>query len=598
MPSDLEDLFALQPPRRSPRCPVAEMSRYWDELGIPEVSPATPPPQDEPHVLDLCPLSWAPKHLVTGGQTGVDRAVLDWSLEHGIRHRGWCPRGRLAEDGALPPEYPLRETATADYAERTWLNVRDSYATLILNEGPLEDGTRLTLELAKSLKRPVQVVQLDDPAIDAPRAILDWLREGHFISVNVAGPRESSRPGIYQRVYQLLEDCATLALNEHHRRDRRELDVGVNQEKNMSPEGTAEGVGRPAQYEKLVAAYPGLIPLPRIERPHRGMRGTLADIEQSQDLPSRLIFGDLVEDSFTGQKGEWAAQYRDESGNGLTLSVSEGRFTARPVFLGRKGFSIGPADHPKAFASLLSLTGSDWDRVLKEYLEARFPLFVSVPTSDRPMSMYLPDGWLRTLLLPVRPEMLPNLLAMHQELQGDPALAAGLMANVYLAPNSVNYVEGKCDALGLRGEGSILVYSLRTMNSPLYGATRETGTDGSAAWTLRRQAYLYVCSAFLRDMPLLVDRLNKFGMLHNYPDLIAAILPAEDVALMNECSWWSLDRSCRINWHDLHEHNKASLDPNSWQGASSAELVSQAVEAARHHADYFQLDEVIDGSEG
>jgi hypothetical protein len=365
----------------------------------------------------------------------------------------------------------------------------------------------------------------------------------------------------------------------------------------MTQESTAEGAERPTKYEKLVAAYPQFIPLPRIERPHREMRGTLADIEQPLDLPSRLLFGDLIEDSFAGGKGEWEAQYRDQSGNSLTLTVSEGRFTAKPVFLGHKGFSVGPANHPKAFASLLSLTGSDWDRVLKENLEARFPLFVSVPDSDRPMSMYLPDGWLRTLLLPVRPEMLPNLLGMHQELQQDPVLAAGLMGNVWLAPNSINYVEGKCDALGLRGEGPLLLYSLKTMNSPIYGATRETGTDGSAAWTLRRQAYLYVCSAFLRDMPLLVERLNKFGMFRNYPDLVAAILPAEDLAVMNDFSWWSRDGSCRINWHDFREHNEASLDPNSLQAGSSPELVSQALEAARRHADYFQLEEVIEGSE-
>ena len=212
MPSNPEDPFTPKTPRRLPRCPVAELSRYWDEPTPPKVSTVVSTRRNEPEVLDLCPLTWAPKHLVTGGQTGVDRAVLDWTLEHGIRHRGWCPRGRLAEDGPLPMEYRLRETATADTAERTRLNVRDSDATLILNEGPQEDGTRLTLDVAESLQRPVLLMQLDDPTIDTPRAILDWLRQGKYASVNIAGPRESCRPGIYQRVYQLLEACAALAL--------------------------------------------------------------------------------------------------------------------------------------------------------------------------------------------------------------------------------------------------------------------------------------------------------------------------------------------------------------------------------------------------
>lgn len=212
MPSNPEDPFEPPTPQRLPRCPVAELSRYWDEPTPPTASTVVSTRRNETEMLDLCPLAWAPKHLVTGGQTGVDRAVLDWTLEHGIRHRGWCPRGRLAEDGPLPLEYRLRETATTEYAERTRLNVRDSDATLILNEGPMEDGTRLTLEVTESLHRPILVLQLDDTASDAPRTILDWLRQGKYASVNIAGPRESGRPGIYQRTYQLLEACAALAL--------------------------------------------------------------------------------------------------------------------------------------------------------------------------------------------------------------------------------------------------------------------------------------------------------------------------------------------------------------------------------------------------
>lgn len=152
------------------------------------------------------------------GSSPVNEVVLElgelrwtgrWSMASAI---AVGPRGRLAEDGPLPLEYRLRETATAEYAERTRLNVRDSDANLILNEGPLEEGTRLTFEVAQPLQRPVLLVQLDDPTVDAPRAIPDWLQQGDFTSVNIAGPRESSRPGIYQRVYQLLEACAALAL--------------------------------------------------------------------------------------------------------------------------------------------------------------------------------------------------------------------------------------------------------------------------------------------------------------------------------------------------------------------------------------------------
>ncbi|HEY7840487.1 MAG TPA: putative molybdenum carrier protein, partial [Gammaproteobacteria bacterium] len=94
------------------------------------------------------------QRIVAGGQTGVDRAALDAAIRHGIAHGGWCPRGRLAEDGTVPDRYALRETNSWDYAERTERNVLDSNGTLILNSGPLEGGTLLTREFAEEHGRP------------------------------------------------------------------------------------------------------------------------------------------------------------------------------------------------------------------------------------------------------------------------------------------------------------------------------------------------------------------------------------------------------------------------------------------------------------
>ncbi|HLF11639.1 MAG TPA: putative molybdenum carrier protein, partial [Gammaproteobacteria bacterium] len=86
--------------------------------------------------------------IVTGGQTGVDRAALDAALELGLACGGWCPKGRWAEDGEIPPRYPLKETTSTDPARRTRANVRDADATLVLTDGEPTGGTRLTMSVA------------------------------------------------------------------------------------------------------------------------------------------------------------------------------------------------------------------------------------------------------------------------------------------------------------------------------------------------------------------------------------------------------------------------------------------------------------------
>jgi hypothetical protein len=140
--------------------------------------------------------------LVSGGQTGVDRAALDAAVAAGISVGGWCPRGRLAEDGVISDRYPLTETPEPDPAQRTAWNVRDSDGTLILHRGPLAGGTALTAALARREGRPL--LQLDLDAGPEPQVIEAWLA-GHGIRVlNVAGPRESEAPGVGAAAFGLL----------------------------------------------------------------------------------------------------------------------------------------------------------------------------------------------------------------------------------------------------------------------------------------------------------------------------------------------------------------------------------------------------------
>ena len=131
------------------------------------------------------------RRVVSGGQTGVDRAALDAALETGIPRGGWCPKGRIATDGCIPRQYPLEETPSPEYAQRTEWNVRDSDGTLILHSGPLSGGTAFTIQCARRLGKPVLVIDLDrEPST---QEVLRWLTREEVRTLNVAGPRDQGQ---------------------------------------------------------------------------------------------------------------------------------------------------------------------------------------------------------------------------------------------------------------------------------------------------------------------------------------------------------------------------------------------------------------------
>jgi hypothetical protein len=143
--------------------------------------------------------------VVSGGQTGVDRAALDVALAHGIPCGGWCPARRKAEDGTITDRYPLTETPSPEYTERTEWNVRDSDGTLVLHEGTPVGGTSQTIEIARRLTKPCLVMNLKKAP--QPAAVLAWAERNHVAVLNIAGPRESRNPGIYARARQFLEEA-------------------------------------------------------------------------------------------------------------------------------------------------------------------------------------------------------------------------------------------------------------------------------------------------------------------------------------------------------------------------------------------------------
>jgi len=147
-------------------------------------------------------MTFRPAKIISGGQTGVDRAALDAAMALRIPHGGKCPRGRLAEDGRIPARYRLTETDSPEYHVRTEENVIDADATLILCRGQLSGGTEFTRRMAAKHRKPCLVVDLDYPP--EHQTVRRWLSENRVAILNVAGPRESQSPGVGRAAKKFL----------------------------------------------------------------------------------------------------------------------------------------------------------------------------------------------------------------------------------------------------------------------------------------------------------------------------------------------------------------------------------------------------------
>jgi len=144
--------------------------------------------------------------IISGGQTGADRAALDYAIEFNIPYGGWVPKGRKTEDGTLPDKYKLQEMPTSDYSTRTEKNILAADGTLIVSHGRLTGGSALTQFLSEKQNKPFMHVDFNRMSIDeASEAVRIWLEKNQIETLNVAGPRASKDPEIYEATRRLLE---------------------------------------------------------------------------------------------------------------------------------------------------------------------------------------------------------------------------------------------------------------------------------------------------------------------------------------------------------------------------------------------------------
>ena len=141
--------------------------------------------------------------IISGGQTGVDRAALDVAIELGFEYGGFCPKGRLAEDGVILNKYNLTELSSSQYLMRTFENVQASDGTLIIHQGRVSGGTLKTKDYCQMINKPFVEVNLLEDLKKIPLNFDTWIKENHIIALNVAGPRESEG-SVYDKTVAFL----------------------------------------------------------------------------------------------------------------------------------------------------------------------------------------------------------------------------------------------------------------------------------------------------------------------------------------------------------------------------------------------------------
>ena len=145
--------------------------------------------------------------IVSGGQTGADRAALDWAIANCILHGGWCPAGRLAEDGPIDTLYNLKETPKADYLQRTEWNVRDSDATVIFSQKPnLTGGSLATMKLAAEYVKPCLHISALQTPIENAGQLRVFIQKNDVHTLNIAGPRATGEPEVGEFIQMVLKE--------------------------------------------------------------------------------------------------------------------------------------------------------------------------------------------------------------------------------------------------------------------------------------------------------------------------------------------------------------------------------------------------------
>ena len=366
-------------------------------------------------------------------------------------------------------------------------------------------------------------------------------------------------------------------------------------------------MNRPSPLAPILEKYPSFIPLPIISRPHRSASADFKDIVTADQLPSRLFFGNLTDDEFKRNDKGWEAIYKDPEGCGSTIIAykNEGARDSPSLYITNEWRGI---EHsfwmipPDSFSELgdkvAQAYAEGWDESAAERLCSRYNLEY---LPNQPKSFILcgiPDGFFRTLVVPLPVHMLRKAYGCHMALQQDEQIHAGIGGDIHLCPSVVNYVIGK-NSEELSNPSHLFLRTIQQLGRPpLSQPAKETANDSSSAITIQRDHYLLAIGFTLRDMDRIVEVMHSYGLIGDReqrltnddyphaPEYAAVILQSGLEIQPIEYNYFDEERRRRTFYHQFSELRNLAQAKET-EGIDPIPLIEQAEEATDEMFKYF-----------
>lgn len=352
-------------------------------------------------------------------------------------------------------------------------------------------------------------------------------------------------------------------------------------------------------------AFPKLLALPAVERPVRVPVSHFAEVKSADDLPDRLLLGDLERESFRWEKKGWSAEWVDADGHRARFRHAGGLSSLELAYRGDELVTLTSAERFVDLAQTVqTIHPGAWLDILGRHLQGQYNLRVFPHREDDAVGGDFPDGHLLTLVMPVPADRLMALFDLHKRLQGDADIRTAYTAYLRLAFSVVNYIEGRNPAM-LAHPAGLVLHHVNALGTPAAEMPlRETDADGLTAWTLRRSHYLYLAHLHLREVARLVARLAEAGFIGragdaregwpHAPEFGAALLPYGYEYAARNAYWFDRDRRRRMFYPAFADSNER----NALVGQGGDVWVRALIRDAQKKSDQLKTDTARAFAEG